>query len=248
MTWVVVPNLLEARDQLNKRFPDRDKRSEGTIGDAAHQGSASSHNPDITGTPEYRDHDGKNEVRAADFDKDLRDVHGVSMERVVQLWVKLARSNVLWWVRYIIYNGRIWHRRDGFTTRVYTGNNKHTDHVHVNSDFTQKADEIRGTNWHLANFGLPVVTPKPSPPKYPIYKSGSSGAMIKYIQQFLRHAFPAYRNDSTVRRGALITVDGDYGPQTEAWVKVFQKRTGLEQDGVVGPLTLNKLRKYGFGH
>src|SRR6266540_6264491 len=82
--WIVVPNLLEGRDQLDERFPHREHGAEGTIGDQAHQGSASSHNPDETGKPEYSDHDSVNEVRAADFDKDLHDDHGVTMEQVVQ--------------------------------------------------------------------------------------------------------------------------------------------------------------------
>ena len=158
--WVVVPNLLEGRDQLNKRFPNRDKGAEGTIGDTSHQASASSHNPDLTGHPEYRDGDSKDEVRAADFDKDLRDPAGVTMEQVVQLWVKKARAGQMPWVRYLIFNKRIWHRRDNFTTRTYTGSNPHTDHVHVNSDFTQAADTVTGTNWHLNELAKPAA-PKP---------------------------------------------------------------------------------------
>lgn len=162
MGWIVVPNLLEGRDQLNRRFPNRDKGAEGTIGDTDHKASPSSHNPDRTGSPEFRDGDSLDEVRAADFDKDLNHP-GVTMEQVVQLWVKLARAGVLWWVRYIIFNGRIWHRHEGFATRVYTGSNNHADHVHVNSDYTQAADEVRGTNWRLYELGTQPSTPAPAP-------------------------------------------------------------------------------------
>ena len=164
MNWITVPNLLECREQMNARFPNRDKSSDGTIGDAAHQQSASSHNPDISGTPEFRDSDSLNEVRALDLDKDLRDATLVSMEDLVQLWVKLARTGQLWWVRYLIYNKRIWHKRDGYLTRIYTGDNPHTDHVHVNSDFTQTADTVTGTNWHLNELtGGPIVVPVSNP-------------------------------------------------------------------------------------
>lgn len=149
MDWVLVPPLAEGRDQFNERFPNRDKTTDGSIGNRAHATSTSSHNPDLTGNPEFRDGDSKDEVRALDVDKDLRDPDGVTMEDVVQLFVRLARSGVLWWIRYIIFNGRIWHRRDGFTTREYTGSNNHSGHVHINSDFTQKSDNATGTNWHL---------------------------------------------------------------------------------------------------
>lgn len=159
MNWVAVPALVEGRDQLDERFPNREHGAEGFVGDLAHQSSASSHNPDKTGKPEYADGDSKDEVRAWDADRDLNDPDGVSMEMVVQHMVTLARAGVLWWIRYIIYNGRIWHKRDGYVTRTYTGSNKHTDHVHVNNDFTQEADEVRGTNWQFRDLGAP--TPKP---------------------------------------------------------------------------------------
>src|SRR5689334_20654371 len=147
--WIVVPNLLEGKEQLDERFPHREHGAEGTIGDQAHQGSASSHNPDETGKPEFSDHDSVNEVRAADFDKDLHDDHGVTMEQVVQLWLTYLRAGQMWWIRYLIYNGRIWHRRDNFATHTYTGSDKHESHVHVTSDFTNAADTVRNTNWHL---------------------------------------------------------------------------------------------------
>lgn len=157
--WVVVPNLLEGRDQLDERFPNRERGAEGTIGDQAHQGSASSHNPDETGRPEFSDHDGVNEVRAADFDKDLNDAGGVTMEQVVQLWLTLLRSGQMWWVRYLIYKRRIWHRRDNFVTHAYEGSDDHDSHVHVTSDFTNAADTVRNTNWHLSELGAPGEVP-----------------------------------------------------------------------------------------
>lgn len=245
MDWVVVPCLDEGRDQLNERFPNRDKSSDGSVGDLAHQGSSSSHNPDKTGNPEYRDGDSNDEIRARDFDADLRDPNGVTMEQVVQLWVTLARSGVLWWIRYIIYNGRIWHRRDGFVTRAYTGRNKHDKHAHVNSDFTKAADEARGTNWHLSDLGL-TPTPKPPTTGTRELRQGLRGEDVGRLQQFFRNNFPVYRNFVNVKRGQLLSVDKDFGPQTKAWVIEFQRRTGLARDGIVGPNTRSRLAKYGY--
>ena len=48
------------RDQVNKAFPNRDKRSDGWIGDRAHQARKSDHNPDAKGF-----------VHALDIDADL---------------------------------------------------------------------------------------------------------------------------------------------------------------------------------
>lgn len=202
MAWMVVPNLDEARDQLNKRFPKRDTRSDGSIGDTSHQSSPSSHNPDRTGRPEYRDGDNLDEVRARDFDADLRDPDGVTMEQVVQLWVKLARSGALWWVRYIIYKRRIWHRRHNFATHAYTGSNPHTSHCHVNSDFTQAADAVRGTNWRLDQLGTPgpvepekptTVRPAPGPAvAFPLpsgYYFGSRSGGDRSVSGYYRRKF-----------------------------------------------------------
>lgn len=248
MSWIAVPPLVEGRDQLNTRFPNRDKGAEGFVGDLAHQGEASSHNPDETGHPEFSDHDGKDEVRAWDADKDLRDPN-VTMEQVVQHLIAGARSGRFWWIRYVIYNGRIWHRRDGFVTRVYTGSNKHTDHAHINNDFNQAADTATGTNWGFNEIGsgsTPAPAPAPSTPGARDLQQGSKGDDVGHLQQFLRDVFPDYRRTVRIKRNQLISVDKDFGPQTRSWVIEFQRRTGLSQDGVVGPNTRAKLRAYGY--
>ena len=244
MTWVVVPNLQELLEQMNTRFPKRDKASDGSIGDTRHQAGTSSHNADLTGDPEYRDGDNKDEVRARDFDADLKDAGGVTMEHVVQLIVKLARLGRLPHLRYVIFNGRIWHKRDNFTTRTYTGVNKHEHHMHVNSDFTQAADSATGVNWHLTDLGKKApAAPKPTGI---VLKEGSEGNPVYKLQDFFRKVFPSYRNYVSVKRGHVISLDGNFGPQTTAWVKEFQERTNLKQDGIVGPATWSKLRSFGY--
>lgn len=242
--WVVVPNLEELRQQMDARFPLRDKSSDGSIGDTSHAARSSSHNPDRSGNPEHRDGDAKDEVRARDFDADLRDPAGVTMERVVQHIVEKARAGQLPNLRYVIFNKRIWTKSNGFKTQVYTGSNTHEKHAHFNSDFTQAADEARGVNWGLSEIGSPPNAPVD--PTHPMVQKGDKGIWVFRIQTFLRNNFPSYRHYVPYLPGQLLVVDMDFGGQTEAWVKEFQRRTSLTKDGIVGPATVAKMRQYGY--
>lgn len=153
-SWTVVPALDDLLDQLNEIAPNRDKSSDGSIGDQSHAAGRSSHNPDRTGNPEYADGDSKNEVRARDFDADLR-VPGLTMGMVVRHLVTGARSGRFWWLRYVIFEGLIYHKSTGWQARTYTGKNKHNEHAHVNTDFTQKADTVSGVDYGLEE--IPVA-------------------------------------------------------------------------------------------
>ena len=71
---------------------------------------------------------------------------------------------------------------------------------------------------------LPVPTTK--------LQTGSQGTQVKQLQRALAHL--GYSPG---------TVDGDFGPVTEAAVMRFQTAAKLAADGVVGPLTLAALGK-----
>lgn len=162
-SWVMTKSADNLLRQVNNRFPFRDKASDGGIGDLPHQlESASSHNPDKTGNAEWEDGDSKNEVRARDFDNNLRDEYGVTCEQLVQYLVKLARAAYLagayFPIRYIIYNGRIWSVTWGWTTRTYTGASPHTEHFHSTFTFSQRADEDDDYDYHLDTLGDPMPT------------------------------------------------------------------------------------------
>lgn len=130
MAWIVVASLEALRAEFNRVFPNRDKTSDGGIGDQAHATGASGHNPDETGHPEDYDADNIDEVRARDFDSDLRHPT-VDMEQVTQHLVGECRAGRITWIKYLIYNRRIWRASNGWKQEAYTGSSPHTEHLHV---------------------------------------------------------------------------------------------------------------------
>lgn len=66
-------------------------------------------------------------------------------------------------------------------------------------------------------------------PSYPNIRLGSVGASVSKLQTIL------------AAMGYLITVDGRFGPRTDAAVKAFQASAGLKLDGIVGPKTWAEL-------
>ncbi|QOV36127.1 protein kinase [Streptomyces ferrugineus] len=69
-----------------------------------------------------------------------------------------------------------------------------------------------------------------------VIKRGDGGSQVREAQCLLR-----YLHGIT----EVGEVDGDFGPLTHGAVVTFQKRTGLDADGVVGPGTWSALRKGG---
>jgi peptidoglycan hydrolase-like protein with peptidoglycan-binding domain len=67
-------------------------------------------------------------------------------------------------------------------------------------------------------------------PGQPTIRLGAEGGVVRRLQRAL-HRTP----------NPGITIDGVFGPQLEAQVKLFQQVSGLAVDGVVGPLTWAKL-------
>lgn len=152
-SWVLVPCLVQLRNEFNKIAPGRDKASDGSIGDTAHQHSSSDHNPDETGTVPVRDADKSNEVHAIDVDRDLRE-SDLTMEKVVQFILGRCRSGAENRLRYIIYNRRIWSASSGWVQKAYTGSNPHDKHAHFSASYTS-GREASTASWHLED--IPVA-------------------------------------------------------------------------------------------
>ena len=119
---------IQLREQFDDSFPDRDRTSDGWIGDTRHAARPSDHNPDAEGW-----------VRAIDVD---RDVSGKSkpdlMPDITDQIRLLCKSKKEKRVAYIIFDGRIASAKKGWAWREYTGANKHNHHAHFS--FSAQAD------------------------------------------------------------------------------------------------------------
>jgi hypothetical protein len=151
---VLTTSLTRLRADFNTLAPNRDKESDGWIGDTAHAGRTSGHNPDETGGGEYEDADTKDEVRAIDVDKDLR-VSGLTMLTCIKkILATPADRNRL---KYIIFNRVIWSASDGWRPRAYTGSNPHDKHAHFSGD---PADDENAQPWSILSLREDEMTPE----------------------------------------------------------------------------------------
>jgi hypothetical protein len=151
--WTLVPCLVALRNEFDRIAPGRDRASDGSIGDAAHEKEVSDHNPDETGAVPIRDSDRVNEVHAIDVDDDLRE-SDLTMEKVVQFLLGRCRAGKEKRLRYIIYNRRIWSASSGWVQKRYTGASPHTEHAHFSASYTTSL-EASTASWHLED--IPVA-------------------------------------------------------------------------------------------
>jgi len=117
MACQCAPALLQLRDEINARWPKRDKSSDGCCASSGHhqQNPSSDHEPGAKGaTPGY--------AHAYDIDEDL-DAGTHSLGFLVPILLADSRC------KYVIYEKRI-HYPDG-TSKTYTGVNPHDKHLHV---------------------------------------------------------------------------------------------------------------------
>jgi hypothetical protein len=206
----LAPSLAHLRAETNAKWPDRDKRSDGWIGDARHRAGKSDHNPDANGC-----------VRAIDVDRD-----GIDPRQLVLAAIGDPRTN------YVIFDRKIYSRRRGFRAHAYTGPNPHTHHVHI-SILPTLAAETNVAPWfgRTARVAAPA---KPVAPPFPgrrlVFKSSPGfhrmrGGDVRTWQARMKTL------------GRAIDVDGVYGPRSMAVARAFQRAKGLEVDGIVGPRT-----------
>lgn len=224
MSWRLAAGLVQLRGEVDARWPTRDKRSDGSIGDAAHRRSKSDHNPNDRGVVRAIDVD-VDGIRADWFAEHLRRL-GASGDR------RLLNGG------YVILNRRIASEIGGWGWRAYNGTNPHTSHVHVSVSRDPAGYDMSG------GWGLTTATGDARPaagvaalPRHP------RGARV------LRVTEPRMRGTDVqdVQRWVGVNADGFYGPQTAAAVARWQSRVGLDPSGVVGPATWASMRARPIG-
>lgn len=102
-----------------------------------------------------------------------------------------------------------------------------------------KSDEVRRGSYSvnspsIIGYGRPrydLITGQMTAEDMPLIKRGSKCEAVKKLQQILN------------TKGYKLSVDGDFGPATEAAVKAYQKANNLEVDGEVSEKTWASLMK-----
>jgi hypothetical protein len=127
----MTPKLCKAGQQLRLQvddsYPDRDRTSDGWIGDTRHSARPSDHNPDATGV-----------VRAIDIDRDLSGKAKPDLMPDLADQIRLCAKRGDKRISYVIFNGRIASSKKAWAWRPYDGINKHNHHCHIS--FTKKGD------------------------------------------------------------------------------------------------------------
>ena len=199
MNWRECESLKTLRDQVNGLFPNRDRSSDGTIGDLAHSERKSDHNPNAAGV-----------VTAWDCDADLSPTQNVGILVAALQASKDPRIKYLIWNRQITVKGNIqqW--------KPYHGVNAHQHHCHISVSSDPKLyDDPR--RWDL-RFGVIEIKPVPGRD----LRVGMTGDDVKALQTALKITADGKfgpKTEASVKGFQLsngLRADGIVGPNTKA--------------------------------
>lgn len=224
MTWRLAKSLVALTSEIEYLFPDT---TVWDIGDKAHQNSWSDHNP--------------NECCDVVCAVDILPDAGLNLPKFVKHLVANPHPNL----RYVIFDEVIYKRRNGFKPEPYYGINKHKKHAHASvgdgPDGRSTSDYDSTATWDIDDLdkkpSKPPTTSNPPKPstgtklgdKMPTVKKGNKGSRVRILQGLLL----AWHYN--------IKLDGIFGDKTEAAVRDFQRKHAKPVDGIVGPITWNKL-------
>lgn len=116
------------------------------------------------------------------------------------------------------------------TVEYVDGDTVHT----IEGNWGNKVARVQRPSGAFYGFGRPKYTdaaapglpPSSATGGRPVLRLGSTGHWVNILQTYLAGA-----------TGWPLAVDGDFGTQTEAVLKAYQTKRGLEVDGICGPAT-----------
>jgi len=147
-TWRVARSLDTLLGQLNAKAPKRSKKSDGSIGDAAHASRSSDHNPWIKSG-------GMGIVTARDYSHDP--AGGLDCNWLASALVASKDPRI----KYVIWNRRIYTPGRGWA--AYKGANPHDHHLHL-SVSEQPGWFDSTVPWSLAGSSSSPITTLPAAP------------------------------------------------------------------------------------
>ncbi|MGW1061632.1 peptidoglycan-binding domain-containing protein [Micromonospora rubida] len=194
----LAPTLRLLRDEIDRRWPHRDRASDGWIGDAAHQAGTSDHNPDAD----------DRSVNALDVDRD-----GIDPPLVIRKCIAHPST------QYVIFDRTIWSRTRGFAPARYTGSNPHDKHLHVSVSHTPSA-ERSDRSWGIVTAPVPKLGDR-------VLRRGSRGSDVRELQTVAGRLGARLAVDGdfgaateawvrTFQQSRKLAVDGVVGPWTVA--------------------------------
>jgi peptidoglycan hydrolase-like protein with peptidoglycan-binding domain len=224
--WHLAPSLAALRSEVNTRWPNRDRSSDGAVGDTRHQSRTNSHNPArYPGGPAVGT---VGSVHALDIT-----ARGIDVRALLDAVVGDPR------VWYVIHDGQIWSRTTNWAPRAQ-GGDPHATHVHINlredSQAAAVAAEQDTSRW-LTGSGARGTSA-------PIRQGPTTTTMSATTTKSLQRALIA--RGFTIPSGPT----GWYGPETTKAVAAFQRSQGWigsAADGLAGEETLRRLGVSGTG-
>ena len=255
--WRLARSLQVLRNECNAKAPNRNKSSDGTIGNASHAARPSRHNPNNNRV-----------VCAMDITHDP--AHGMDTYAMFDY----LRTHPHPDLEYVISNRRIASRTKGWTVRPYGGASPHSRHIHIavgRGPESEPREPYDDTNaWGISESSTPPVVDGH-------LKKGSKGDKVKELQTKLSNmgwkleadGIFGDRTDAIVRslQGSKgVETDGIVGPNTWKalgtpdrvlksgmegkdvyWVQRILNRvqkSGLEEDGKFGKNTEAAIKKF----
>ncbi|MGN9806554.1 peptidoglycan-binding domain-containing protein [Micromonospora sp. L32] len=201
----LAPALRVLREEIDTRWPQRDRKSDGWLGDASHQARRSDHNPDSD----------DQSVNAVDVDVD-----GIDPLLVVRQAVSHPST------QYVIYDRKIWSRTRSFRPARYTGPNPHDKHLHVSVSHQRSLEDSRQA-WGIATATTARLGDR-------VLRAGCRGGDVRELQAVANRlgarltadgvfgpAVAAWvRSFQTARK---LDADGVVGPRTVAALRAAVK-------------------------